>query len=94
MNILNLRALRGPNLWSLHTSIQAVVRCTEEELHIDRMPGFETRLRERFPQIAPFPQDAGMPAVLEMAALGPQALREWGHGVGGDVHGGVLMGAF
>ena len=73
MNILILRALRGPNLWSLHTSIQAVVRCTEEELHLDRMPGFETRLRERFPQIASFPQDAGMPAVLEMAALGLQA---------------------
>ena len=73
MNILNIRALRGPNLWSLHTSIQAVVRCTGDELQLERIPGFETRLRERFPQIGPFQADAGMPAVLELAALGLQA---------------------
>lgn len=73
MKILNPRALRGPNLWSLHTSIQIVVECTEDELRIDDMPGFEERLRERFPQIGPFDASAGMASVLELAALGLQA---------------------
>lgn len=73
MNILNIRALRGPNLWSLHTAIQAVVRCTEDEGSIDRLPGFEERLRERFPQIGPFPAGAATASALELAALGLQA---------------------
>ena len=73
MNILNIRALRGPNLWSLHTAIQAVVACSGEELCLDEMPGFEERLRERFPQIGPFESGAGMASALELAALGLQA---------------------
>jgi cyanophycin synthetase len=73
MNILNIRALRGPNIWSLHTAIQAVVRCTEDEIDIDQLPGFEQRLRERFPEIGPFEPAAAMVAVLELAALGLQA---------------------
>jgi len=73
MNILNIRALRGPNLWSLHTTIQTVVSCNREELCLDEMPGFEERLRERFPQIGPFQSGAGMASALELAALGLQA---------------------
>jgi cyanophycin synthetase len=73
MNILNIRALRGPNIWSLHTLIQAVVQCTEDEIDIDQLPGFEQRLRERFPEIGPFEPAAAMVAVLELAALGLQA---------------------
>ena len=70
MNILQLRALRGPNLWSLHTAIQAVVRCDGYELRLDQLPGYEDRLRERFPQLAPFQTGATMVTAIELAALG------------------------
>ena len=73
MNILSIRALRGPNIWSLHTSIQVVVHCVEKDLHFDHLPGFEQRLRERFPEIEPFKPGATMIAALELAALGLQA---------------------
>jgi len=73
MNILHIRALRGPNLWSLRTAIQAVVSCTPQELCLDQLPGFEARLRERFPRIGSFPPHAGMVSALELAALGLQA---------------------
>lgn len=73
MNILNTRALRGPNLWSLHTAIQVVVQCGEQELDPEWMTGFEERLRERFPQMGPIEPGFGMPAALEAAALGLQA---------------------
>ena len=46
MEISRIRALRGPNLWSRHTAIEAIVYCTEDESSIDRLPGFENRLRE------------------------------------------------
>jgi len=52
MEVSRIRALRGPNLWSRHTAIEAIVYCDEEERSIDQMPGFETRLRERFPELA------------------------------------------
>ena len=73
MKIYQIRALRGPNLWSLHTAIQAVVHCTGTELALDHIPGFEDRLRERFPQIGPFHPGDAMVAALELAALGLQA---------------------
>jgi cyanophycin synthetase len=73
MNISKIRALRGPNLWSLHTAIQAVVQCSGNELSLDLMPGFEDRLRERFPQIGPFQPGDAMVTALELAALGLQA---------------------
>ena len=73
MNIFHIRTLRGPNLWSLHTAIQAVVRCTDNEVNLDLLPGFEDRLRERFPQIDAFQPGATMASALELAALGLQA---------------------
>jgi cyanophycin synthetase len=51
MELSRVRALRGPNLWSRHTSIEAIVSCTEAERDIKAFPGFENRLRERFPAI-------------------------------------------
>lgn len=73
MNILNIRALRGPNLWGLHTVIQALVSCSKEEIRLDHLPGFEERLRERFPQITVFPSGATLVSALELATLGLQA---------------------
>jgi len=78
MEVSRIRALRGPNLWSRHTAIEAIVSCTEAECAIGDIPGFEARLRERFPEIALL-QPAGhneavsMAHALEFAALGLQA---------------------
>lgn len=78
MEVSRIRALRGPNLWSRHTAIEAIVYCAEGERNVDDLPGFETRLRERFPELAmlrPAGHDeaVSMAQVLEFAALGLQA---------------------
>jgi cyanophycin synthetase len=78
MEVSRIRALRGPNLWSRHTAIEAIVSCTSEECSIGGLPGFEARLRARFPEIGTM-QPAGhedavsMAHALELAALGLQA---------------------
>ena len=78
MEVTRLRALRGPNLWSHHTAIQAIVSCNAAEHAVDKIDGFEVRLRARFPEIGsyqPTGQDnsIAMVHVLELAALGLQA---------------------
>lgn len=78
MDVSRIRALRGPNLWSRHTSIEAIVSCSEEERLIANLAGFEARLRERFPEIALLQPSGGdnvvsMAHVIEYAALGLQA---------------------
>jgi cyanophycin synthetase len=78
MEISRIRALRGPNLWSRHTAIEAIVSCTEPERSIASIPGFEARLQARFPEIEflqPFSHahPLSLAHVLECAALGLQA---------------------
>ena len=78
MEISRIRALRGPNLWSRHTAIEAIVACSEAEQSISSIEGFEVRLRARFPEIEFLqPSDQGHPVslahALECAALGLQA---------------------
>ena len=78
MEVTRIRALRGPNLWSHHTAMQAVVTCTAEERDVAGLEGFETRLRARFPEIGPFQTignlgEVPLARVLELAALGLQA---------------------
>ena len=53
MELTRIRALRGPNLWGRHTALEALVKCEENEKIITNIFGFETRLRERFPQLGP-----------------------------------------
>jgi cyanophycin synthetase len=77
MEVSRIRALRGPNLWGQHTAIEAVVACTADEHAIDQLPGFEVRLRARFPAISalqPTGHDDAVPMahVLELCALGLQ----------------------
>jgi cyanophycin synthetase len=78
MEISRIRALRGPNLWSRHTAVEAIVSCAEAECSIAGISGFEARLRARFPEID-FLQPAdethavSLAHVLESAALGLQA---------------------
>ena len=78
MEVSRIRALRGPNLWSRHTAIQAIVECAEAERSIDALPGFEARLRERFPEIdflnvTGHDEVISLAHTLEFAALGLQA---------------------
>jgi cyanophycin synthetase len=49
MEVSRIRALRGPNLWSRHTAIEALVQCAPEHTDLSRLPQFETRLRHLFP---------------------------------------------
>ncbi|MDI1349632.1 cyanophycin synthetase [Aquabacterium sp.] len=78
MDVSRIRALRGPNLWSRHTAIEAVVSCPASECSIDGLPGFEGRVRELFPSMGPLRPD-GRPGqisvahVLETVALALQA---------------------
>ncbi|WP_314435633.1 cyanophycin synthetase [Massilia timonae] len=78
MEVSRVRALRGPNLWSHHTSVEAIVACTPEEASIDALAGFEARLRVRFPQMGalqPYGHNDTVPLaqVLELVALTLQA---------------------
>ncbi|MFL6706574.1 MAG: cyanophycin synthetase [Massilia sp.] len=78
MQVTRVRALRGPNLWSHHTSVEAVILCTPDEECIDKLAGFEARLRARFPALSPL-QPTGhddripMAHVFELATLDLQA---------------------
>ena len=77
MEVFRLRALRGPNLWSRHTAIQALVRCEPGECGPAVPPEFEARVRALFPAIGEqWPGGAARPAslahVLELAALALQ----------------------
>ena len=78
MDVSRIRVLRGPNLWSRHTAIEAIVSCTETECDIEGLPGFEVRLRARFPHIGSLhPAGAvkatSMAHALESAALALQS---------------------
>ena len=78
MEIVRLRALRGPNLWGRHTAIEALIHCTDEECQITNLTGFETRLRSRFPQMGPLiasghNEPLTLAHALEVVALGLQA---------------------
>ncbi len=78
MEVSRVRALRGPNLWSRNTCIEAIVNCSEAEKDVSKISGFEKRLCALFPEIA-FLQVVGhnvaisLARVLELAALGLQA---------------------
>lgn len=78
MDVTRTRALRGPNLWSRHMAIEAVVTCTETERAIGKMAGFEDRLRALFPAIGVLHPEGGdsdisLAHVLQTAALALQA---------------------
>jgi len=77
MDVSRIRALRGPNVWSRHTAIEAVVHCTQDERDIRRLADFEPRLRALFPAIGEaWPIDVralSLAEVLELSALALQA---------------------
>ncbi|MCL2872311.1 MAG: cyanophycin synthetase [Betaproteobacteria bacterium] len=53
MEVSRTRALRGPNLWSRRTAIEALVNCTPDEAVIADVPALETKLHSRFPAMGP-----------------------------------------
>lgn len=53
MEVTRIRALRGPNLWSRHTAIEAIVRCEPHEREIRAGDPLELRLRNLLPEVAP-----------------------------------------
>ena len=78
MEVSRIRALRGPNLWSRLTAIEAVVTCAGLEADLDLMPSFVTRLRARFPEMKPLrplghKDPITVAHALEAIALGLQA---------------------
>ena len=78
MEVSRIRALRGPNLWSRHTAIEAVITLTPAECDLSQLPGFVEHLRQRFPQIGALQQPSAqvrlsLAHVLERATLALQA---------------------
>ncbi|HTK02943.1 MAG TPA: cyanophycin synthetase [Bordetella sp.] len=78
MEVSRIRALRGPNLWSRNTAIEAIVACDDLECSIDQLPNLEPRLRARFPrmgQLQPegYESTVSLAHVLEQVALLLQA---------------------
>jgi cyanophycin synthetase len=76
MEVKRIRALRGPNRWTRHTAIEAVVHCHAGERAVCELPEFEARLRDCFPGVGVLPRDragnVSLAHVLEAAALGLQ----------------------
>jgi len=54
MKVTRIRALRGPNLWSRSTCVEAIVQCTPEESNLNIRPEIEARVRALFPAVAAF----------------------------------------
>ncbi|HMN22607.1 MAG TPA: cyanophycin synthetase [Ottowia sp.] len=78
MEVTRIRALRGPNLWSRHTAMEAVVTCASAERDVHDIPRFEQRLRERFPAVGALDvqasgQPVGLAHALARVALALQA---------------------
>ncbi len=66
MDISRIRALRGPNLWTRHTAIEAMVQCHGSECDLAQSPDFEQRLRHLFPGLGQL-RTTQQGAVLSMA---------------------------
>ncbi|HEY1104107.1 MAG TPA: cyanophycin synthetase [Burkholderiaceae bacterium] len=78
MDISRTRALRGPNLWSRHTALEAIIACEPHECAVTELPGFETRLRALFPAIGVLrstdkQRPVSLAHVMEAATLALQA---------------------
>ena len=77
MKVSRVHALRGPNLWSQRTSIEAIVTCSSEECTPDKIPKFIARLNERLPgvnllQSGQQPASVTMAHILEIVTLALQ----------------------
>jgi len=76
MEVSRIRALRGPNLWSRHTAIEAIVTCPSAECTLS--PAVEQQLRRIFPEVGTIEgsrpgQAASLAHALEKVTLGLQS---------------------
>ena len=75
MQVSRIRALRGPNLWSRHTAIEAIISCPESERVL--ASAIEQQLRRTFPAVGAIEttrgQQGSMAHVLEKVTLALQA---------------------
>jgi cyanophycin synthetase len=75
MQVSRIRALRGPNLWSRHTAIEAIISCPESERTL--AASIEQQLRRTFPAVGPIEpgrgHQASMAHALEKVTLALQA---------------------
>ena len=77
MEVSRIRALRGPNLWSRQTSMEAIVHCEADELAMPTGNEFEKQLRRIFPAVGPLEgsrpgEPASMAHALEKITLSLQ----------------------
>jgi len=74
MQVSRIRALRGPNLWSRHTAIEAIIGCPESERVL--ASALEQQLRRTFPAVGPIDcgrgQQVSMAHALEKVTLALQ----------------------
>jgi cyanophycin synthetase len=78
MNVIRVRALRGPNLWSRHTAIEAIVQAEADDAAPAGMAALEADVRRLFPALGPLRSGVrapryGRPHLLEAVALALQA---------------------
>jgi cyanophycin synthetase len=78
MQVSRIRALRGPNLWSRHTAIEAIVSCSVEDCGLSAQHPVEQQLRRIFPEVGPFDgqrpgEAASLAHALEKVTLSLQA---------------------
>ena len=78
MDVTRIRALRGPNLWSRHTAIEAVVACSAPERALSFITGVEARVCNLFPAVGALlvssqQQPKSIAHLLESLALTLQA---------------------
>ncbi len=74
MEVSRIRALRGPNLWTRETAIEAIVSLSPDESALERIPGLEQRLRARLPAIGQIKPSPGQPHASLAHALEATAL--------------------
>src|SRR5690242_14945867 len=77
MKVTRVRALRGPNLWSRRTAIEAVIYCNDQEGSIGRNREFLRHWYQCVPRADPFQPSSHYGAIalahlLERATLGLQ----------------------
>lgn len=80
MDIIRLRALRGPNLWGRHTAIEATLHCPSCARTSADLPDITTRIQARFPGLGALPAQnpsaqatpLPLPELIAIAALSLQ----------------------
>ncbi|MSR56918.1 MAG: cyanophycin synthetase [Planctomycetaceae bacterium] len=74
MEFRSIRALRGPNVWTRSTVIEATIALGERKFPVREIPGCEARLREWLPSLYAPHSPAGVPPEIAEQPLGSATL--------------------